>query len=350
VPAEIRRNPFAAIPTLGMSDLKKGVYTLVNQGYLPTSHVDLTPALDRNDPLVQTKPVSPQELLRQESVVALRAGLARLKALPLASSDDASTVSQPGAGFAQPDAVAEPRTALVTVPPLGPGLPLEAQSGSEAPFASTRRRERQVPTAAELLRVKNQRYLEVANSQLVRDERFVRLKSLHLLAWGDLLEVAGKVVAFAAARKVASFRIFFSRLQDLGWLMREPTAAELASCVENFESSAAFAAACGVKAESGAERPEKLMRVAVKIQKNFRKLVARRLRAQLADIRRKIVMIQFKYKLKRVYQETVRRADETKARKYKQYLQVHQRFVEDWPALAAGPRVEVHLCNLGSRG
>ena len=81
VPAEIRRNPFAVIPTLGMNDLKKGVYTLVTQGYLPTSHIDLTPALDRNDPLIKTKTMTPKELLLQESVVALNLDQNRLKAM-----------------------------------------------------------------------------------------------------------------------------------------------------------------------------------------------------------------------------------------------------------------------------
>lgn len=355
VPAEIRRNPFAVIPTLGMNDLKKGVYTLVNQGYLPTSHIDLTPALDRNDPLIKTKPMSPKEIRRQESLIALNPDPNRLRALAVASSDDHSnaskTMTRTREHFAHQDAVPEQGQALVTVPLLETRTRLVQAAGNpedgSAPFSVSKRAEQKVPTAEELLRVKNQKYLEVANSQLLKNENFSKLKSLHLLAWGDLVEVAGKVITFAAAKKIQTFRMYFSRLKDLSSLMREPTQAELVSCVENYQMSLDFVTSCGVKAENSADHTEKMMRVALKIQKNFRKLIARRLRDQLADIRRKIVMIQFKYKLKRIYQDTVRRADEIKAKKYKQYLKVHQQFVEEWPEISAGPRVEVHLCTLG---
>jgi len=356
VPAEIRKNPFAVIPTLGMKDLKKGVYTLVNQGYLPTSHIDLTPALDRNDPLIKTKPMSPKELLRQESLPAFSSDQNRLRAMAVASSDDQSnaskTLTKTRENFAQQDAVPEHAQALVTVPPLDTRTRfLHAQENPDANSAAistSKRAEQKVPTAEELLRVKNQKYLEVVNSQLLKNDNFSRLKSLHLLCWGDLAEVASKAISFAASKKIQTFRLYFSRLKDLSTLMREPTPAELVSCIENYQMSLEFVSSCGVKVENTTDHTEKMMRVALKIQKNFRKLIARRLREQLADIRRKIVMIQFKYKLKRIYQDTVRRADEIKAKKYKQYLKVHQRFVEDWAELSAGPRVEIHLCNFGS--
>ena len=47
LPEEIRNNPFADLPLLYENDLQKGLFNLVNQGFLPKD-VDLTPGLLRN--------------------------------------------------------------------------------------------------------------------------------------------------------------------------------------------------------------------------------------------------------------------------------------------------------------
>ena len=51
IPSQVRKNPFSDLPILKEKDLKEGVLTLVNQGYIPKD-VDVMPVLNRNNPIL----------------------------------------------------------------------------------------------------------------------------------------------------------------------------------------------------------------------------------------------------------------------------------------------------------
>lgn len=351
VPLEIRKNPFAVVPVLTLNDLNKGIYTLVNQGYLPTSHIDLTPALDRNDPLIKTKPLPARELLESESKnKQMAAKNHRIVYNVGQSSDDAGSHNSPEMK----------RSVLMTQQQQG-GVKSSKQTSQGRDQKSRDQDGKQVhealksmkvqpkiPTIEEMLKRKNQKFITVVNGKLVKNESYHKIKSLNLFDWGDIEELSEKVLAFAISKKILNFRIYLSRLKDLSILMRDPVQAEFISCIENYDTCLQFSISNGFKSDHTVDVQEKLMRVAMKIQTNFRKLIARRIRNQLADIRKRILMIQFKYKLKRIYQETIRMADKIRAKKYKEYLKRYTEFVNNWETVATSQRVEIHLNTLGT--
>jgi hypothetical protein len=53
LPRELRENPFCNLPVLMDEDLNSGLLTLLNQGLIPKD-VDVSPALDRDDPVLRT--------------------------------------------------------------------------------------------------------------------------------------------------------------------------------------------------------------------------------------------------------------------------------------------------------
>jgi hypothetical protein len=55
IPKAIRRgNPFADLPVIRDEDLKDGIYTLINQGFIP-KEVDVEPILARDDGILNIK-------------------------------------------------------------------------------------------------------------------------------------------------------------------------------------------------------------------------------------------------------------------------------------------------------
>lgn len=356
VPAAIRKDPFAEIPILTLDDLNKGLYTLTNQGYLG-KNVDITQALQRNNPLIVSKRIEPNTVLFNDSILELNINEKKLFVDPITRSQsrNASHLTYPSAAMktSEKDDLSRSRTGdapqkgstLITAP--RPAYASYVPQSHRSDQAEPRAGNQDSPAAPDQhVRKLNQKYVEVVNGTVKKDATYLRLRSLHLMSWGDVEETLGKVVEFAAGQRILTFRLYLDKIQELGKLMREPTENEMARCIENYAKMRAFLKSMLVKSENSSREQDLMFRVAVKIQKNFRKLVARKLITKLADIQKKIKMIQFHLRLKFIHRETVARTRERNYESYQKFIQINTRFVEQWEAIAGQPRVEVHMNSL----
>lgn len=66
LPREVRENPFCNLPVLMDEDQNLGLINLVNQGLIPKD-VDVSPALDRDDPVLRTKKIHSYNLRNMEA-------------------------------------------------------------------------------------------------------------------------------------------------------------------------------------------------------------------------------------------------------------------------------------------
>lgn len=60
LPREVRENPFCNLPILMDEDLNDGIMSLISQGLIPKD-VDVTPALDRDDPVLKATRLGSQD-------------------------------------------------------------------------------------------------------------------------------------------------------------------------------------------------------------------------------------------------------------------------------------------------
>jgi hypothetical protein len=233
---------------------------------------------------------------------------------------------------------------MITVPKMvaGSTIPKSQRTGDDR--ISGQDKTERIDTSEQFVRKFNQKYVEVVNSTVKRDAEFLKLRSLNLMAWGDVEETINKIVELASDQRILTFRIYFDKLQPLSKLMREPSEAELIACIENFAKKQDFLKKMfNHSNQSGAEA---MWRVAIKIQKNFKKMIARRMMAKLTDIQKKIKMIQFQMRLKYIHRETVAKTRERNLEKYQRFIDINSKFMQDWDQIAGRHRVEIHINSL----
>ena len=357
VPASIRKDPFAEIPVLTLGDLNKGLYTLLNQGYLG-KNVDITQALQRNNPLITSKRIEPNTVLFNDSILELNINEKRLFVEPAtrSHSKNVSHLSYPSVGMNQsPKDLSQSRAdeAPAEVSPMIT-VPKPTNSVKPTPLP-TSRTEEETDNKTERLKnpdfhIKkiNQKFVEVVNGTVKKDAEYLRIRSLNLMNWGNIEEVMGKVVEFAAGHRILTFRIFVDRLKKLSLLMRQPTENELIPCIENYHKMRDFLKNLFIKTEQSSREQDLMILVAVKIQKNFRKMMAKRIITKLADIQKKIKMVQFHLRLKYIHKATVARTRERNFERYKEFMEINARFTEQWDTIADQERVEVHINSLST--
>ena len=357
IPTEIRKNPFAVLPILTKKDLDRGIYTLAIQGYLP-KYIDITPALHRNDPLLNCKQVAPtqvhfmdsmldlnmlqiieadQELRHKKSVVDSKKGES-VKPVELVSpqahspdvSGDNGTVSsvnQTANTQNKSRSVFQARkdNVLLTQPPLASQSTVEDTKGTY---------------------VRRTRIIEVVSGLLLKDEGYMRLRSANLASWGDIQEVIEKVIMAAGNKRIKTFKIDLDVAKAISSLMRTQTNSELLSCVVDFDKTAEFVKNCGIRLRSTQDEEDSFRKVAIKIQKIYRCRLARRLTEMLLSIKKKLLKIQFMLKLKYLHRETVKRSRTIFQDRYSKYLLLQSQFNKKWAEICEGPRVEVHISSL----
>lgn len=362
VPVHIRKDPFAEIPVIKLDDLNKGLYTLVNQGYLG-KQIDITQALQRNSPLFNIEKLDATKVLYNDSILELNVTDKRLF-----STDP---ISKPGSGnisevtYASAPNANKNNSRIFKTEAFGGSLPLssDTQPLITAPMleiSSTVQRSFQKAKSTSLrdgksiankqadnyIKAINQKFIEVINGVVKKDENYLKQRSLNLMQWGDIEEIIDKVVSFAVGENVMSFRMHLDRLKELSTLMRSPTLVEIISCIEKYKKIKDFVASCYTRTEKNFDDVKS--RVAVRIQKNFRKLLAKRMMSQLATIQKKIKLIQFHIRLKHIHQETVKRTAQINAERYKTFMDLNKKFIEDWDSISTQRRVEVHINSLSS--
>lgn len=384
VPVSIRKDPFASIPPLTVSDLDRGIYILSNQGYLPR-YVDITPALQRLDPILSSKVLEPNQLLYNESLIQIRQGGGNnaIDMLGLGedgeegrcgeseSKVDEMVATQPFCVGASEDSGLNKTTSkdlkLVTKTSLASiktaksgSQPSAKDEASEKPKKASSTiiiedalsfNKKQIDSRPEkpVSCLPASKKITVANGVLIKDDVYRRLKAGHIYLWGDIEELIEQCMEQALDQKVTTFNLDFNRLKELSFLPRAFSPSEIASCIENYQLNVDFVKAYNRnQGETEKEFQARFHRVITKIQKSFRKLMSRRLAQKLADINRKIKMIQFRIRLKRIYQETVKRSAEINAIRYKQFLKLNEEFVKSYPKISQGPRVEIHVNSLST--
>lgn len=362
VPAQIRKDPFAEIPVLTLDDLNKGLYTLVNQGYLG-KHVDITQALQRNKPLICAKKIEDNVVLFNDSILELNLTDNKIFATdPLSKpgSGDHSQISyktRTGVKQGTTDTYSEMKATtksgqqtMITVPKIDIEVKQQrsfVQHKTERSKAE-KKQEQSKREEENFVSSLNSKFIEVLNGDLKKDENFLKLRSLNLMIWGDIEEVIQKVVAFATGQRVMTFRIYLHKVKVLSSLMRSPIQSELVGCIENYKKIREFVTKCFTKVDQSSDNTTLMVKVCTKIQKNFRKMTAQRLVKKLADIQNKIKMIQFQIRLKYIHQETVRRTAKNNAEKYSFFTELNKRFVESWDDICSKHRVEVHINSLSN--
>ena len=167
------------------------------------------------------------------------------------------------------------------------------------------------------------------------------------MIWGDIEDVCSQIISFAGSYKISNFKIFIDKAKELSILMRQPTIQELTDSIESFAKLQKFIKDCGGKTSS-IDQTANLFKYAIKIQRTYRKKMAKRLADKLSDIKKKISMIQFQIRLKHVYRDTIKKAAARNAEKYKEYLKIQAKFSENWDQISTSPRVEVHMNSLSS--
>ena len=360
VPTNIRKDPFAEIPVLTLDDLNKGLYTLVNQGYLG-KHVDITQALQRNKPLITAKKIEDNVVLFNDSILELNLTDNKMFATePLSkpgSGDHSVTSYVTGDGQRNPtrDIFSETKATtknfeqpLMTLPMIN------IDPHRKRSYVQYRTDRSKTEKAGELSKKEevqfvsriNCKVIDVLNGDIKKDESYLKHRSLNLMTWGDIEEIIEKVVVFAINQRVMTFKIYLDKVKLLASLMRPPTQFDIIGCIQNYQKIKDFVSNCYTKVEQSSDNDILMIKVCTKIQKNFRKLVARRLVFKLADIQKKIKLIQFQIRLKHIHQETVKRTAEINAERYKIFLDINKKFIDNWDNICDQKRVEVHVNSL----
>ena len=347
VPHEIRHNPFARIPPLTIKDLNQGLYTLVNQGYLP-KYVDITPALQRDDPIIQTRHVDARSIIISDALFDLNLDESALRR----RVSHSNTVTAANANRASPSQSIQIKSndqveqaALITQPIE------DSKKGSQ--FSKFKQKKEEV-REKDKLRGAIKKYLgqdkqkiQIVNGLVKMNSVYQELRGKNLMVWGDIEDVIDQIISFAGSYKISNFKIYIDKTKELSILMRQPTNHELSDSIESFQKLQNFIKDCGGKIHS-IDQTANLYKYAIKIQRTYRKKMAKRLADKLSVIKKNISMIQFQIRLKHVYRDTVKQTAVRNAEKYKDYLKIQAKFADEWEQICSKPRVEVHLNSLSS--
>lgn len=350
VPLEIRKNPFAVLPPLSMNDLDRGIYTLVNQGYLP-KYIDILPALQRNDPLFHTKPVLPNVVIYNDSILDLNIDESKLYQTNNPTPSQSASIAYPQsrqAELAKP-AIVLPNPqgdSLITIPKSSP-IVLPSTKQKTHPDLPPQENTLQTRFDLELVKKARMKLIEVSNGQLTKDDAFVKFRSQNLAHWGDVQEAIDQIVNHCVSVKILSFGIYTQKLIEHSSLMRDLTIPEIKSCVENYDKILQFVGSVTTsKKDPNRFTGDYTNRYIIKIQKNYRRLIAARLVKRLNSIKRKLSNLQLFLKLKHVYHDTVKKTEAINKDRYKQFLAIQKKFVDIWETISKGERVEIHLNSL----
>ena len=348
VPQEIRKNPFAVLPPLTMKELNKGLYTLVNQGYLP-KFIDITPALQRNDPLIVTKAMSPTNVIYNDSMLDLNILETDPNLRRTTSELTSGTTSNPRA--TTPLNMLSQNPSVLVTSPLNSPLYATDQTAANSDHDAVPKKDQKsivvpVPKKAEdFVKFMKERYIEVVSGTVKKDQEFLRFKANNLNEWGDIEEVINQVISYAASKRLLSYRIRIEEVKRLSILMRDITKDEIINCIENYKKILNFIESCRAQTKQ-LDNEEFVLKIVIRLQRYYRRKLAVQLKKKLLNVDKKIRIIQFRVKLDTVYKNTLKRRNEINADRYKTYLTIQKQLSDNWESISNSKRVEIHLNSL----
>lgn len=178
-----------------------------------------------------------------------------------------------------------------------------------------------------------------------RDPNFTKFKGKYFYMWGDVREILDKLRVYLETLGIMNVQIVTSRVIGISSLMREPSKKELTDCVDNFQmvlEASKTRKRDKMKRGRIEEKAARLIQTAYKRTKKA--MVYLRM---LLDTKKKLARIQKVVKIWYKYRKTKKLIRKIKEGMCNEYIDMNQRFMQEWEGIKNTRRVEIHMNSLG---
>ena len=363
LPKEVRENPFCNLPVLMDDDQNLGLINLVNQGLIPKD-VDVSPALDRDDPVLKTRKINNYNVKNFEANMHVNALLDQALQLSNNRNQILTYRSRMNSDFSEDD---QPKIAKMSENTsfyskhnksritkksekgIVPAKSAYGLKNYENMVDGYKKEQTIIPEDLTAYNTKqvidniNKTNLKVFDGKIQENEPdFLQFKTKNFYMWGDIKITLISLEKLLQKHSILTTKLDKDNILKIAKRMNMPTEKQLFECLENKDMVLEL---IPNRAEILSERIEKYL--ILKIQAFWKAHLARKYYKKVKQFKRTFIFIQNEMRICHNYKVLKRKIFKI----YKMYqiqFNYNQSALKDrWPDIKNSSRLEIHINSLG---